>query len=120
MLLDRACPGGGWNAGNGVAFGVPLAPHADVTSLALISLLPYRQHPTVQASLSWLKNSLPSLSSVNSVCWAAMALAAHGCDTRLTVEKLVDVATEEKAKNEAEAASLCVLASHALEGVTCF
>ena len=120
MLLDRACPGGGWNAGNGVAFGVPLEPHADVTSLALISLLPHRHHPTVQASLSWLKNSLPSLSSVNSVCWAAMALAAHGYHTSLTVEKLVDVATEEKAKNEAEAASLCVLASHALEGVTCF
>jgi len=27
MLLDRMCPGGGWNSGNGVAFGVPLAPH---------------------------------------------------------------------------------------------
>src|ERR1039458_3093294 len=24
MLLDRACPGGGWNAGNGVVYGVPL------------------------------------------------------------------------------------------------
>jgi len=24
MLLDRMCPGGGWNSGNGVAFGVPL------------------------------------------------------------------------------------------------
>ena len=27
MLLDRMCPGGGWNSGNGVAFGVALAPH---------------------------------------------------------------------------------------------
>src|SRR6266852_2363080 len=26
MLLDRMCPGGGWNSGNGIAFGVPLAP----------------------------------------------------------------------------------------------
>lgn len=27
MLLDRACPMGGWNAGNGVVFGVPMRPH---------------------------------------------------------------------------------------------
>lgn len=26
MLRDRACPGGGWNAGNGVVDGTPVAP----------------------------------------------------------------------------------------------
>ena len=26
MLLDRACPEGGWNAGNAVVYGVPLSP----------------------------------------------------------------------------------------------
>jgi hypothetical protein len=31
MLLDRACPGGGWNAGNAVVYGVPLRPHIDAT-----------------------------------------------------------------------------------------
>jgi hypothetical protein len=120
MLLDRACPSGGWNAGNGVAFGVPLEPHADVTSLALISLLPHRHHPTAKASLSWLKNRWFALHSVNSVCWAAMALGVHESDTSWMVEKLVDIATREKARKEAQAASLCVLASHALQGVTCF
>jgi len=34
MLLDRACPEGGWNAGNAVVYGVPLRPHIDATSLA--------------------------------------------------------------------------------------
>ena len=29
MLLDRACLGGGWNAGNAVVYGVPLRPHID-------------------------------------------------------------------------------------------
>ena len=66
MLLDRACPGGGWNAGNGVAFGVPLEPHADVTSLALISLLPHRNHPTVQVSLSKRWRSTPRARSTPS------------------------------------------------------
>jgi hypothetical protein len=31
MLLDRACPEGGWNAGNAVVYGVPLRPHIDAT-----------------------------------------------------------------------------------------
>jgi len=35
MLLDRVCPGGGWNAGNGVVYGVPVAPHPDDTAIAL-------------------------------------------------------------------------------------
>jgi hypothetical protein len=120
MLLDRVCPGGGWNAGNGVAFGVPLEPHADATSLALISLLPHRDHPTVQVSLSWLRNRWQALHSVSSICWAAMALATYGFDTNLAVDKLADMATREKATNEAEAVSLCVLASHALQGVSSF
>jgi hypothetical protein len=120
MLFDRACPGGAWNAGNGVAFGVPLEPHADVTSLALIALLPHRNHPTVEASLSWLKNRLPTLNSLNSVCWTATALATYGCDTSLAIEKLTDLATPERARNEVETASLCVLASRALQGVTGF
>jgi hypothetical protein len=32
MLLDRMCPGGGWNAGNSVVYGVPLTPHIDATA----------------------------------------------------------------------------------------
>jgi hypothetical protein len=120
MLLDRACPGGGWNAGNSVAFGVALEPHSDVTSLALMSLLPQRHHPTVQASLSWLRNRWPALHSVNGLCWAAMALVTYGFDTNLAIEKLANLAPQEKATNQGEAVSLYVLASHALQGVTCF
>jgi hypothetical protein len=120
MLFDRACPGGGWNAGNGVAFGVALEPHADVTSLALLALLPHRDHPTVQASLSWLKTRLPTLNSLNSVCWTAMALATYGSDTSLAVERLVDLARLENARNEVEAATVCALASRALQGATWF
>ena len=39
-VLDRACPDGGWNAGNGVVYGVPLAPHLDDTAIALLALQP--------------------------------------------------------------------------------
>ena len=36
MLFDRACPGGGWNAGNGVVYGTVVAPHPDDTAIALL------------------------------------------------------------------------------------
>jgi len=36
MLYDRICPQGGWNAGNGVVYGQPLAPHLDTTAVALL------------------------------------------------------------------------------------
>ena len=75
---------------------------------------------TVQASLSWLRNRWPAVHSVNSICWAAMALATYGFNTNLAVEKLADLVTRVKATNQAEAASLCVLTSHALQGISSF
>jgi len=118
MLLDRACPGGGWNAGNTVAFGVPLEPHVDITSLALIALLPQTDHPTLKTSLSWLKSCLPTISSLNSACWTAMALARYRCDTSLAVGKLASLVTGNH--SNPESVGLFVLASLSLRDVTCF
>ena len=55
MLLDRACPGGGWNAGNGVVYGEPVAPHADDTAVALLALSDRRTRPIVQAGVDYLE-----------------------------------------------------------------
>jgi Prenyltransferase and squalene oxidase repeat len=55
MLIDRGCPGGGWNAGNGVVYDVPLEPHVDTTSLALLALVPHGTDPFVKISLDWLQ-----------------------------------------------------------------
>jgi hypothetical protein len=54
MLLDRACVGGGWNAGNAVVYSVPLRPHIDATAIALAALRRNYQHPTVRDSLTGL------------------------------------------------------------------
>src|SRR5262249_32946090 len=77
MLFDRACPGGGWNAGNGVVYGEALKPHADVTSLALLALLTQRDHPFVRRSLAWLHTQWERMSSIYGLSWLAMALAAY-------------------------------------------
>ncbi len=54
MLLDRTCPGGGWNAGNGIAFSMPCAPHIEPTAVALRALTDHQHDARVQKSLSWL------------------------------------------------------------------
>jgi len=78
MLLDRVCPGGGWNAGNGVVYGVRVAPHPDDTAIALLALRGHEQEPVVQSSVQYLERVAPTLSAPWSLAWATLALAAYG------------------------------------------
>ena len=77
MLFDRACPGGGWNAGNGVVYGAAVAPHADDTAIALLALIDRREHPLVQSATQYLEHAAPALTAPWSLAWAILALAAH-------------------------------------------
>src|SRR5215469_6759743 len=80
MLLDRACPGGGWNAGNGVVYGAPVAPHPDDTAIALLALTDHRQDTLVQRGLQYLEHAAVDLNAPWSLAWAILALAAYGRD----------------------------------------
>ena len=77
MLLDRACPDGGWNAGNGVVYGTALAPHPDDTAIALLALSDRGQHPIVQSGVQYLERLAPTLTAPWSLSWAILALASH-------------------------------------------
>jgi hypothetical protein len=76
MLLDRACVGGGWNAGNAVVYGVPLRPHIDATAIALAALRRHYQNPIVRDSLTWLLNRV-QCPSAYSLAWSILAVAAY-------------------------------------------
>ena len=76
MLLDRACVGGGWNAGNAVVYGIPLRPHVDATAIALAALRRNYQHPTVRDSLTWLLARV-DCPSAYSLAWLILAAAAY-------------------------------------------
>jgi hypothetical protein len=78
MLFDRACPGGGWNAGNGVVYGTALAPHPDDTAIALLAVREREQNPVVQGSVEYLERVAPTLTAPWSLAWAILALAAYG------------------------------------------
>jgi hypothetical protein len=77
MLFDRVCPGGGWNAGNGVVYGAALAPHPDDTAIALLALHDREKDPVVQCSIDYLERVAPTLTAPWSLAWAILALAAH-------------------------------------------
>lgn len=116
MLLDRMCPGGGWNSGNGVAFGVPLAPHIDATSIALLALTRHEEEPGVQRSLNWLVNRLAGCSSPYSLAWGVLAIGAYQGISPATSESLRS-RVEELMRMTTNAASIddnCTLAVSAL------
>jgi len=119
MLFDRGCPRGGWNAGNSMAFNVPLEPHVDVTSLALLTLVPFRENPFVKKSLTWLQREFPFLVSTYRLSWAMVALATYKCDTHSIKEKLAELSSE-IFNPDPEVGSLLLLAIHALRGASPF
>jgi hypothetical protein len=90
MLLDRACVGGGWNAGNAVVYGVPLRPHIDATAIALAAIRRNYQHPTVRDSLTWLLARV-DCPSAYSLAWLILAAAAYR-DVRADVIPALTVA----------------------------
>jgi hypothetical protein len=88
MLLDRACPGGGWNAGNGVVYGQAMTPHPDDTAIALLALAPREKEPIVTRSLDWLEGVVARLTAPWSLAWSILALAAYHRPIDSLVEKL--------------------------------
>ena len=91
MLYDRICPQGGWNAGNGVVYGFPLAPHPDATALALLSLLNEPPNDFLTASLAWLERRAETCFAPWSLAWAVLALDAFGRPTELLTDRLSSV-----------------------------
>ena len=108
MLLDRACPGGGWNAGNGVVYDVALAPHPDDTAIALLAFTRRRQEPTVQVSLDWLERIAPTLSAPWSLAWSILALAAHGRAVESLVQLLSSLPDMEQLEDNSTLAVACL------------
>jgi hypothetical protein len=78
MLLDRVCPGGGWNAGNGVVYGIPLAPHLDATAIALLALGGEESNGAIASGLDWLEHRAGTCSAPWSLAWSILALDTYG------------------------------------------
>ena len=127
MLLDRMCPGGGWNAGNGVAFGVAYSAYIDATAVAVLALAGRENEPGVRTSLAWLVNRLPGCPSPYSLAWGTLALTAYRDVSRGIKETLARTTNELAAMIERAAGlddvctgAVCALALEAVEGDNVF
>lgn len=74
MLFNRACDGGGWNAGNSMVYGVPLVPHIEPTALSLMALQDEPRTPLIRSSVEWLKVTSSGCHSIESLSWSILAL----------------------------------------------
>jgi hypothetical protein len=92
MLLDRVCPGGGWNAGNAVVYGVPLLPHVDATAIALAALRFHHDQPIVRDSLTWILNRVDCPSAF-SLAWMILSAAVYK-DLRSDVAPALEMARD--------------------------
>jgi hypothetical protein len=78
MLYERMCPGGGWNCGNPMVYGVPGEPQVGPTVWALLALRANPERPEIQQSLDWLEKNWTRLSSPGRAALSAIALDAFG------------------------------------------
>jgi hypothetical protein len=127
MLLDRICPGGGWNAGNSMAFGVRYAPYKDATSIALLALSSQAHESGVQASLSWLAVRLAGCPSPYSLVWGILALTAYGqrnseANDALprATDALIAAIGKDTSALDTSTLAICLLALEAVEGHNVF
>ncbi len=88
MLYDRICPQGGWNAGNGVVYGVSLAPHRDVTAVALLALSREPLNEFITPSLDWLERCVPTCFAPWSDGWTVLVLDAYRRPTESLFDRL--------------------------------
>jgi hypothetical protein len=81
MILDRECPGGGWNYGNKRVLGVDEVPYPDTTALALIATQDLPAHPARDRGLSALDRLVPTTGSGLALSLAALCRRALGLET---------------------------------------
>ncbi len=115
MLYDRMCPGGGWNAGNGVVYGVALAPHPDVTAIALLALLGEPSNDSITASLNWLERRAESLLAPWSLAWTILALHAFRRPARPWIGRMCSVGEPAEIRDCGTLAAVCLALRSASE-----
>jgi hypothetical protein len=78
MLYDRMCPGGGWNCGNPMVYGVAGEPLIVPTVWALLALRDDPDRPEFVMSLDWLEKNVGSARGAASLALARICMEVSG------------------------------------------
>jgi hypothetical protein len=117
LILDRMCPGGGWNYGNKRVLDFQLEPFADVTALALLALRGSAHSAAIRESLARLAEILERERSALALALAVLAFDAHGVDSTRTRRQLEDWYAAGHVWSEARVLALSLLALEQRGGV---
>jgi hypothetical protein len=110
MLYDRMCPGGGWNCGNPVVYGVAGEPLVIPTVWALIALRHNPTRPENVASLGWLERSIANIESAGSLALARICMETYGRKWPADAPALSDLYERNQFLESVPVAAWCYLA----------
>jgi hypothetical protein len=82
MLYDRMCPGGGWNSGNPLVYGVPGEPRVGPTVWALLALQDYSGRAENRVSLDWLERVYANIRGPGSLALTHLCLLTYDRPSR--------------------------------------
>jgi hypothetical protein len=77
LLLDRQLPSGGCNYGNTFVLDQMLRPQSMPSGMALAALVGESADPRLRRSTQWLQAAWPAATTIPSLAWALMGLAAQ-------------------------------------------
>jgi hypothetical protein len=110
MILDRTCPGGGWNYGNSRVLDEDLWPYPDTTALALIALQDAPPSNEIDASLEALDEMLAHNQSGLALSLAILCFRLYNRSTEALEKQLVERLDEVVAYGETRSMALSSMA----------
>jgi hypothetical protein len=78
LLLDRMCPGGGWNAGNPLVYGAAGEPAVGPTVWSLLALRNRPLSRETTLSLDWLESAITTTQGPGSLALALICIVRFG------------------------------------------
>jgi squalene-hopene cyclase-like protein len=110
MLYDRMCPGGGWNCGNPMVYGVAGEPLIVPTVWALLALRDDPNRPEFAMSLDWLEKNIENAHGAGSLALARICLEVCGRKWPATAPASADFYARNEFLQNISVASWTVLA----------
>ena len=109
LLMNRQIPGGGWNYGNTSVLGKELRPFPETTGIALNALAGRVPRDSVEPSIQYLQEQVPTLRTPLSLGWAILGLKAWNVAPGEAHDWIVDTLERGHLYGGYNTASLCVL-----------
>lgn len=98
-LVNRRCPGGGWNVGNPVMFNAALPARANPTAWTLLALAYTDPQAVMVEDFDTLRAEMLRDDGIQALSWGSLALSLFGVQEELAFWRLVESQAEDGSWN---------------------